>query len=299
MNRRRAIYERWPDFRGRLPEVWAALRDARVPARSRLQRAWHVAARYLLDMPEWLSSRTESLRDIRYRRQKAERLSVGESFHRRLHSLHSITRSSLFGAGVFAIPVTVSVITGAVYADAEVPNRVAALAGTLATVAEVLGGAAGILFAVIVFGIQFHGEKLDKAAFFVRYLRRREGLIPIAAFTLAVVAANLVVSLLCSLGLPQAAVAMAVMDIPFVIVIVWLLLWLVHRMAVGVSEDSATLLMPSLTFEYDRALDGDIHHAKQMAEFEGVLATTAIRYSTVAGLSSFDPVPPTNLSDCK
>ncbi len=200
MKRIRTIYERWPDFRERFPEMWAALRETSVPAWSRLKQLWRIAARHFLDRPEWLSSRTESLRDIRFRRQRAERTTTSERFHRLLHSLHTIGRSSALGASVFAVCVGLSVTVGAALANGGATDRVRGLGGTLVTIAEVVGGAAGILFAVIVFGIQYHGEKLDKAAFLVRYLRRREGLIPIAAFTLGVVAANVVVSLICALA---------------------------------------------------------------------------------------------------
>ncbi len=295
MKRIRAICERWPDFRERLPEVWAALRDTTVPAWSRLKRVWRIAARRLLDRPEWLSSRTESLQDIRFRRQRAERTTAAESFHRRLHALHSVGRSTVLAAGVFAVCVGLSVTVGAALADDRTSDQASGLAGTLVTIAEVVGGAAGILFAVIVFGIQYHGEKLDKAAFLVRYLRRREGLIPIAAFTLAVVAANVVVSLICSLALPRAAVPMAILDVPVVLFVLWLVLWLLHRMTTSVSDDFVALLTPSLTWEYDRALDEDIHHARQRKVFDEAVEDAGLKYSTVGGLIDLDPVAPVKL----
>lgn len=276
--------------------MWAALSDSSAPAWSRLKRVWRIVGRHLLDRPEWLSARTEALRDIRFRRQRAERTTAAENFHRRLHALHTIGRSSALGASVFAVAVGLSVAVGVAFADAEVSDQVSGLAGTLVTIAEVVGGAAGILFAVIVFGIQYHGEKLDRAAFLVRYLRRREGLIPIAAFTLGVVAANIVVSLVCSLGLPYAAVPMAILDVPLVLFVLWLVLWLIHRMAVSVSEDFAGLLMPSLTWEYDRALDEDIRHARQRKVFEEATEDAGLEYSTVGGFTSLDRVAPVKLN---
>ncbi|HKQ49728.1 MAG TPA: hypothetical protein VJZ71_16765 [Phycisphaerae bacterium] len=197
---------------------------------------------------------------------------------------------------MFVLCVGLSAAIGAAFADGATSDHLSDLAGTLVTTAEVVGGAAGILFAVIVFGIQYHGEKLDKAAFLVRYLRRREGLIPIAAFTLGVVAANVVVSLICPLGLPRAAVPMAILDVPLVLLVLWLVLWLLHRMTTSVSDDFVMLLTPSLTWEYDRALDEDIHHARQRKVFEEAVEDAGMRYSTVGGFTSVDPVAPVKLS---
>lgn len=205
-------------------------------------------------------------------------------------------RSSALGAIVFAVCVGISVTVGAMPANGGTSDQVSGLATTLVTTAEVMGGAAGILFAVIVFGIQYHGEKLDKAAFLVRYLRRREGLIPIAAFTLGVVAANVVVSLICSLGPSRAAVPMAILDVPLVLFVLWLVLWLLYRMTTSVSDDFVTLLTPSLTWEYDRALDEDIHHARQSKVFEEAVEHAGMEYSTVGGFTSLDPLAPVKLS---
>ncbi len=119
VKRIRAIYERWLDFRERLPEVWAVLRDTSVPPSSRFTRAWRIVDRHLLDRPEWLSSRTESLRDIRFRRQRAERVSTGEKFHRFLHWFHTIERSSWLGGSVFAITVGISLAIGKFLGEAD------------------------------------------------------------------------------------------------------------------------------------------------------------------------------------
>ncbi|MBI4305169.1 MAG: hypothetical protein HY678_02515, partial [Chloroflexi bacterium] len=113
---------------------------------------------------------------------------------------------------------------------------------------------------------------------------------------LAVVAANVIVSLLCSLGLPHAAVPMAILDVPLVLLVLWFVLWLLYRMAVSVSEDLVTLLTPSLTWEYDLALDGDIHHRRQVKVFEEALAAVRMEYSTVGGFTSLDRVTPVKLN---
>jgi len=292
----RTAVERWPAFRAKLPEVVATLRNQNLPLRTRLGRAWQLVNRHLLGGADWLSSRTESLLDIRFRRSKVERLSITERLHRRLQGVHTIGQCTCLGAAVLAFSLLFSVLWGMTEPNGAIPDRVTSLADTLVSVGELLSGAAGILFAVIVFGIQFHGEKLDKAAFLVRYLRRREGLIPIAAVTLAVVAANVIVSIICALGLPYAAVPMAVLDVPLVLLVLWLVLWLLYRMAVSVSEDFVTLLRPSLTLEYDLATDEDVHHARQVKAYEEAVDAAGLRYSAVGGYTNLGIGDPIKLS---
>lgn len=293
MKRIRVIYQRWPEFREKLPEAWAALRDTSVPAWPRLTRAWQIVDRQLLDSPESLSSRTESLRDIRSRRKRRERLGIGERFHRLLHSMHTIQASAALWAIVSLALVAVSVVVGFVIARGGRPEPETQLADTLVTLTEVVGGAAGILFAVIVFGIQFHGERLGQASYLARYFGRREGLVPIAAFSLAVVTSNACVALLSSHGLPHAALPMAYLDYLFVPFVLFLLLFLLHRMVVSVSADIFDRsLIPGLCWEYERAIDEEIHHAGLIKEYEKVLADVGLRYSCGAGVIDMDPVTP-------
>lgn len=293
MNRVRAIYDRWPEFRERLPEVWTALRDSSVPTWSRLNRVWWNVNRHLLDGPEWLSSRTDSLRDIRFRRKRRERSGVGERFHRLLHSMHTIQASAALWAVTSMLLTAVSVVVGLEIERQGFPEPGPQLAGTLVTLTEVVGGAAGILFAVIVFGIQFHGERLGQASYLARYFGRREGLVPIAAFSLAVVTANACVALLSSHGLPHSALPMACLDYLFVPFVLFLLLFLLHRMVVSVSADIFDRsLVPGLCWEYERAIDEEIYHAGLIKEYEKALADVGLRYSCGAGMLDLDPVTP-------
>ncbi len=89
---------------------------------------------------------------------------------------------------------------------------------------------------------------------------------------------------------------MAILDVPLVPVVLWLVLWLLYRMATSVSDDFVTLLTPSLTWEYDRALDEDIHHARLSRVFEEAVENAGLEYSTVGGFTSLDPGNPVKLS---
>ena len=293
MNQLLAIRQRWPVFRDKLPEVWKALRDTTVAPSSRIKRPWRLVAVHLVGRPERLSWRTESLRDIRYRRKRREHFGIGERFHRLLHRMHTIQASAALWATVSLILVAVSVVGALLIARQGRPEPETQVAATLVTLTEVVGGAAGILFAVIVFGIQFHGERLGQASYLARYFGRREGLVPIAAFSLAVVTANACVALLSSHGLPHVALPMAYLDYLFVPFVLFLLLFLLHRMVVSVSADIFDRsLIPGLCWEYERAIDEEIHHAGLIKEYEKVLADVGLRYSCGAGMIDVGPVTP-------
>jgi len=194
--------------------------------------------------------------------------------------MHTLEASAALWAIASVLLIGVSVVVGLAIERQGFPEPESQLAGTLVTLTEVVGGAAGILFAVIVFGIQFHGERLGQASYLARYFGRREGLVPIAGFSLAVVTANACVALLSSHGLPHAALPMAYLDYLLVPFVLFLLLFLLHRMVVSVSADIFDRsLVPGLCWEYQRAIDEEIHHAGLIKEYEKVLADVGLRYS--------------------
>ncbi len=145
----------------RVPAWSALMRDTDLTCLTRLRRIvsdiHHSTA---AGRSDWLSAHIESVRDLRRRREAGQYISIDEKLHRCLHRLHTLRASAAFAAilwiGLVGMALGYACATG----RSEPPVRITNLAGTLTTVAEVLGGVAGILFAVIVFGIQFHGERL-------------------------------------------------------------------------------------------------------------------------------------------
>jgi len=216
-----------------------------------------------------------------------------ERFQRCLHENHGIKAATTIFGACLLVCVALSLLVGWGYSAEIASDDIRNLAGTLVTIAEVLAGVGGILFAVIVFGIQFHGERLRRVAFLVRYLQRREGLIPIAAWTLAVIASNVGVALIAALWLPHAAECMAFLDFVLVPLTLWLALWLLYRMAISVSDDFFKWVLPSLSWEYDRAVDEEIYNAAQVAEFERLVKGAGLRHSSfdVFGVDPKEIVP--------
>lgn len=272
-------------IRGLRSKLVASLRDTNITPLSRLRRAWRILSRDGLEGPEPLSDRTDYLRDIKFRRLKGEQVPLfWEGFNRRLHRYHTIRSSTCLAGVTFAAIVALSIGYGLLLNGTPRLDPVLGLGSILTTVAEVVGAAAGILFAVIVFGLQFHGERLGEVSFLVRFLRRHEGLVPIAAFTLAVVAANVVVPLIGGLGLPHAPTFLAFADLFLVPVVLWLTLLLLYRMAVSVSESRFDTMLPGLTWEFEEALDEDIYYANQIAEYGVAGKLAGLEYSPVAHL---------------
>jgi len=281
---------RWLRCRIDFPESLRGFRDRRVTLRTRFLRPTRALARLAFDRADRLSDDVEQVRDIRFRRLRTEHLSFGEKWHRFLHSCHSIKASALIGLLAFVAVLGTVVVYGIVTSRGPVAAdaRIAGLLGMVITIAEVIGGAAGILFAVSIFGIQFHGERLGLSSFLVRYLGRREGLVPIAAFVLAIVAANVVAALTAVLYWPTAALALAHLDLILVPIAVSLVLWLLYRMVVSVTGDFFhQSVLPGLGWEYSRVLDEDAWHATAAQKFLIEASSANIEYVGVGGWSTF------------
>lgn len=274
------------------PRLWRILRDGKTPPVSRFCQVYKEIGRILLDRPVWLSSSAPTLREIRAKRRRTEQIGWAERFRRRIHSWHTFQASSAV-AGVSLVSIVVMALCGELLREGGISNNGAADGQLLATIAGVLGGGTGMLFAVIVFGLQFQGSRLGELAFLVRFFRRREGLMPIAGFALAVVGANAIVALLCRLGFADATIGMAVLDVVLVPTVLWLALYLLYRMAIVVSEHPLRSYLAALTWEYQLVLDEQVFVGGQIEAYEEALRRAGLEYSTGAGLLEMEATPPT------
>ncbi len=179
------------------------------------------------------------------------------------------------------VPVAIAVLI-----DQNIPSFSSdGLRAGLLTVAEILGGVSGLLFAAIVFGMQFHGDKLGHSVFAVRYLSRREGVVPIAAMSMGVIGANALGGLVATQWLPGVAVGIAVLDFLLVPLVLIATLWLLNGLVVGVSGDFfEQTLVPGLTWEYERALEVERRHAELLAEYTKATAEIGLPFKISAGL---------------
>jgi hypothetical protein len=224
----------------------------------------------------WLSEKLES-GPTSYGTADAAHVSIVERFQRLVRPFNSFTASLLLAVCLVAMMIAPSVAAGFL---APVPgppqgaDRVDSsdLGGTLLTVAEVLSGVSGILFAVIVFGIQFHGERLGHTSFLIHYFGRREAVLPLAAATLAVVGANVLTSLLAQAWQPAAAVPMAAVDLVMVPAVLIVTLWLLHRMIASISGDFLDDSMVSwLLWEYSLTVQDEVYLGRMQAAFTTAL----------------------------
>ena len=278
-----AAIPRVRDLATELPNVWRIFLD--TPRRSADRKSEIRERLRPILAPQWLSVRVESLRAIRRRRSALESVSWPERFHRILHRLHSLKATLTLSAALFAACLAAS-IAGALVLGPGISEAAPNAAGAaLLATAQVLGAVAGLLFLAIIFIVQFHGEQLGRASFLVGYLARREGIVPIAGFTLAVIAANLSIGLLTAHALAPAALALALLDGLLLPTTFLLTIWLIYRVVVGASGDFfEQSLKPGLAWEFHRALDEDLHRAKSFLAYEQTLSASAIQFKSTAGL---------------
>jgi hypothetical protein len=139
-------------------------------------------------LPIWLSEWVEPVREIRRRRRASERIGLQERFQRFLHAHHSFGSTIWIAACIFVPIVAASVIYGRHNGPITKDDTTALiqLASLLGSLAGALASISGVLFAVAVFGLQFHGQYLGKASFLIRFLGRREGLVPLAGVVVTV-----------------------------------------------------------------------------------------------------------------
>ena len=264
------------------PQVVSILRDQSRPWSVKRSEIWKVLRPVFL--PDWLSRRVRPIRVIRQRTLAGDSPNVAERFHRLLHRFHSFRASLFLALGVTVGAVLVSILGGMVLTQHWHGDPPSSVGAALLTISEVLGGVAGLLFAALVFGVQFHGERLGQSSFLVRYLARREGIVPVAGFTLAVIAANLFVGLLTTKFMAPAALTLAALDTVLVPAVLILTIWLIHRLVAVISGDFfEQSLKPGLTWEYQRGLDEELHRTLLLQAYEEVLRDVGIEHKLSAG----------------
>jgi hypothetical protein len=278
------VVQRARAFAGHAPRLAAILRDTSRPSAERkreLRQALNACFQ-----AERLSSRVASLAEIRRRALALEHPDASERLHRLLHNWHSLPASLAVALVVVFLSVFASALGGLVLSQYWPQVSPGALPTALLTSAEVLAGVAGLLFAALVFGMQFHGERLGEASFLVVFLARREGMVPIAAFTLAVIAANLLVGLITARFIAQAAAAMAAIDVLLLPTVLLSALWLIYRLVAVTSGDFfEQSLKPGLAWEYQRGLDEELHRAQLLQAYGEALKTAKLNYNPGAGFT--------------
>jgi uncharacterized membrane protein (DUF485 family) len=185
----------------RLPEI---LGHTRGP-QSLADKCRTIRRRIVAETWPWITSTVPSPHIVRTAIWGTQRLGPLENIRRFLqrHGRYSTVVSTFFVvyAGLISVASFVAPFLG--------PNK-GDIAASVLSVSEILGGIAGIVFAVVIFGVQFHGERLGEAAFLMRGFTARLGLILFLSVFLAVVAANLTVGLSVSGGLFGADAGLAV-----------------------------------------------------------------------------------------
>jgi len=160
------------------PYLVKSLRATRRTGTPGLLRAWRSVQTFRRDVlagPDWLSLHVESLAGIRRKARLEDPPGLEERLQRALHWFHTFKASARLGGTILAALLALGVI-GAVLPlvtevrALDVAPYMTTIPTTLGAVAAVLATVAALLLAVIVFGLQFHGERLGYTYFLVRYL---------------------------------------------------------------------------------------------------------------------------------
>jgi hypothetical protein len=166
-----------------------------------------------LQVDHYLSSRVESLRAIRRRSRQDEKINLIERWQRLLHAAHSFQACILIFLIAAILPIIFSLMmpirANPISSSATMPAIDSTLCSALIGVAGALASISGFLSAAIVLALQLQAQNLGQAAFLLRYMVRREGLLPLSAFFLAVMFANITVVLL----IPQCSYGMMIADV--------------------------------------------------------------------------------------
>ena len=151
---------------------------------------------------------------------------------------------------------------------------------TLNGIAGALASVLGFLSAAIVLGLQFHAQSLGQAAFLLRYLVRREGLLPLVASLFAFVCANLSAAAISSSAFPMIAPFMLNLDIFCILPLACILtLWLLYRMMQSISTDFVDAsLIPGVTWEFMRVLDDLVYVHNLQTIFDEWLIKEGIQF---------------------
>ncbi|MBN1343065.1 MAG: hypothetical protein JXQ73_10320 [Phycisphaerae bacterium] len=252
MERLTSIMLRVPDLIQELPALWRVLRHRPhrpTPPTVRLRLALRRARRTLT--PRRRAPRDEHTARMNVLAARRRCPNLDEKWHHLLHRLHGFRAGVGLGLGLLIVLVHLSLVFG-LMSDVRQPD---AAPGVLVAIAVVLAAVAGFLLAVAVFALQAHAQSLGHATFLTQYLTRREGLVPIAAVLLSVIAANLCSAAIGLLWLPAAARVMLFLDFPVVLLALALTLWLFYRLVTSVSGDFLNdCVIPGIRWEYERSL---------------------------------------------
>ena len=281
------VWRRWPELIASLRGTGTTRQKLRKIVEFLRQTSW-----------PWLSSKTPSRRAIRIALWHDRVLTPREHVQRFLQRNSSLSKAT----GVFfAITIGVVLLAVAIGSRSETLPRGEDLsltasqkenalarnkdrsangdqaganaAGALLTFAEVLGGTAGILFAVIIFSVQFHGERLGEAAFVAPNIARRQGFLLAAAVFLAVIAANVLVGLCVFRVIPGSAVALAWIDCVLALSCALIVIWLLHENVESIGGDIiGNSVIPSLSYSYEQFLEEAVARACAQEQLRRELA---------------------------
>ena len=158
----------------------------------------------------------------------------------------------------------------------------ASLPNSVLTVSGVTGGVAGLLLALVVFGVDLLAMRLKRIGFLVPYLVRRDGLLPSTAFVLAVVAANLLTGLIAALlEWPAVAVVMSILDLVLVPAVLLLTLRLLFNTVSSISSDT---LSPALGEAHASHLAAEFRDASMQQAFLARLEAAGVDFGSHHGV---------------
>lgn len=222
------------------------------------------------DGEKWLSQKTQSLRQIRRERGPIiKNPTLGDRLRLFLYRYHSIKATSILSGVLLAGLLLLASAVG-LLVDDKTLEKIAGLSELILGISGVFGSIIGILIAVVVFAVQFHGGPRRDASKLMRFLIRWEALVPIAGIGLTVVAVQIVAAVIGTLWWQQIIYGLAVADLIVIPITVWLVLYLFHRMLYSITTDFFTEgVMPGLTVEHVTRLDWDSYWVAMAATLYG------------------------------
>jgi hypothetical protein len=296
------IAAQMPALLSRWPSIWLLLRYERQMPRPAIERftAFYSSIKAaLVSQSGWISHRVDSIHKIRERHNDAAHFGSYRWFEGWIHAHHSWRSSLAIWACCTICPLVLATVVSAIAPTQATPttnpsttsvpsNDYAVLVG----LAQMLAGAAGLLFAVIVFGLQFHGQRMESRSYLMRYVRMHEGLLPYAGFTLAVAVVNGMGAVLSNAGHTGVGAWLLVFDYVLVPAAILVCLWLLYRLSFLVSEDWWAVVRPGLVWELKQKLYEDEHYRQMMRGFEAEVQSCGLKYTSARDLFNLDPVRP-------
>lgn len=262
------------------PQLLQHLRSRELTQRTKLGRVVEFLPNAWIQSSPWLSLQVDSTKRIRRRVQEKEALALVERFHLLLHRSSSICASAVIYVITTLATILVSIVIGSL---GELTINATPAVDFLIGTAGILAGVAGLLFAVVAFGMQFYGNRVGVSAGLFHFLARREGLSPIAAVSLGTICANITIAFVANFWVPGSAAILAFLD-AFVLapIILFLALWLLYRMAgiisAGLMSDQ---IISGLRWEFDWAMIRAIRLSEMDAQYEMLLESAGIEQASL------------------